>query len=552
MRTEPPNQDSFAQAAAGLNAQRPARKPRLQKIAAHFNDGTIEIAEGDLTEHLERHPGDADAISLLAQAKDRLGRPREAASLLARCLELAPDFAAARLAYAKLLFRLNRFEAALREIERLLAADNVNPLLRLLKANVLATIGEDGQALVISGQLANENPERAESWIGYGYALRATGFREKSIAAYRHAIACNPASGSAWWGLANLKTVRLNDSDIAAMQDQLKRTDISSEDRVNLHCALGKAYEDLRVFDRSFEHYAKANAAVRLRFDHDWDAIQARLAAEKALFTPAFFRSRSGAGCRAESPIFVLGRPRSGSTLIEQILSSHSAIEGTAELPYIPSLALRLEEEECRSCGVDYPQVLEKLDSALLTAFGEAYIEDTRIHRKLGRPNFIDKSPNNHFHVGLIHLILPNAKIVDARRNPAACCFSIFKQNFNNTNLRLNELGRVYRDYVEAMAHYDRVLPGRIHRVIYEDLVANPEAEVRRLLDYLGLPFEERCLRFYETERTVRTPSSEQVRRPISGEAVEHWRHYEPWLGPLIRSLGSALAEYPAVPNELR
>jgi hypothetical protein len=234
------------------------------------------------------------------------------------------------------------------------------------------------------------------------------------------------------------------------------------------------------------------------------------------------------------------------------MLCSHSAIEATGELAHIRALSKRLEEVDAPARGTDYPRILAELEPSALAGLGEEYLESTRVHRNLGRPFYIDKNPANYFQLGMILLVLPNAKIIDARRHPAASCLSIFKQNFQLTNLRLSELGRVYRDYVELMAHFDRVLPGRIHRVIYENMVRNPEAEVRRILDYLGLPFEDGCLRFYETERAVHTPSSEQVRRPISNEAVDHWRNYEPWLGPLIESLGSVFTSYPDVPEELR
>ncbi|MGD0190409.1 MAG: sulfotransferase [Rhizomicrobium sp.] len=544
--------DSFRIAAAKLDAQRPVRRPRVQQLAADLYGGRIDEAEKGLTDYLARRPDDADAIHLLALASVRRGHRNEAAVLLARCVELAPGFAAARFDYAKLLLQLDRYTAALREVDRLLAEDGTNPLLRQAKANILGFMGESERELAICAQLAEENPKRAESWVSYGHALRGVGQRENSIAAYRKAIGCNPSFGSAWWALANMKTVRFSDADIFLMQEQLKRPDASPDDRMQMQIALGKAYEDQRVYQRSFEHYAKANAAMRLRHEYDADRATSRVAAYKALFTPDFVKSHSETGCKAPDPIFVLGQPRSGSTLIEQILSSHSAIEGTAELPYIPTLVLRLEERECRELRVDYPGVLAKLDPALLTAFGEDYIRDTSVHRKLGRPFFIDKKPANFHHVGLIHLILPNAKIIDARRHPAACSLSIFKQYYSGTRPRLGELGRAYRDYVELLAHFDRAMPGRVHRVIYEELVADPEAELRRLLAYLGLPFEEKCLRFYETERAILTPSSEQVRRPITGEAVDYWRNYQPWLGPLLESLGSVLTAYPSVPEELR
>jgi hypothetical protein len=347
-----------------------------------------------------------------------------------------------------------------------------------------------------------------------------------------------------------MKTLRFADDDISLMRGLLDRGNLEPEDRINIHFALGKAYEDHSAFGQSFEQYAKGNAARRLRMNYDWDDINSDLVAQKAVYTREFLESRQGAGCPARDPIFILGRPRSGSTLVEQILASHSAVEGTAELPYVADIVYELLDR-CAGQPNGYPKILAEISFAELAQMGENYLARARIHRKLGRAFFIDKAPANYHHVGLIVLILPNAKIIDARRNPAANCFSMFKHNYHETNLRLGELGCVYRNYVELMAHFDRVLTGRIHRVNYEELVADPETEIRRMLDYLGLPFEEKCLRFHETARTVRTPSSEQVRRPISDDAVAHWRHFEPWLRPLLDSLGPVLTEYPRVPEEL-
>jgi tetratricopeptide (TPR) repeat protein len=399
--------------------------------------------------------------------------------------------------------------------------------------------------------LAGENPGRAESWIAYGHALRAMGDRDKSIAAYRRALKIRPSFGLAYASLANLKTLRFSEGDVAEMEAQLKRPGISGDDRIHLQFALGKAYEDIAAYGRSFEQYARANAVLRLRIDYDADRLSARVRKLRALFTAEFLRRRGTVGCSAQDPIFIVGWQRSGSTLIEQILSSHSAVEGTAELPYLPDLAREISAAPNRSGGTGDPEALRNLDTGAFARLGEQYLERARPHRKLGRPFFVDKNPANHLHIGLIALALPNAKIIDARRHPAACSFSMFKQHFSKTNLRLNELGRAWRDYAALMAHFDRVLPGRIHRVLYENLVGDAEAEVRRLLHYLELPFEEACLRFYETQRVVFTPSSEQVRRPISSEAVDHWRHYEPWLKPLLDALGSALTCYPEVPDEL-
>ncbi len=503
-----------------------------------------------MNRHLANYPDDADAMMLLAQACDRVGQRGKAASLLARCVEMAPDFIRARVEYAKLLRRLHRYGAALEQADLLLKQDRRNPLFRQLKAGLLDSMEESEQSLVIWQELAVENPQRALCWINYGNALRAVGSQQKCVEAYRTAIECQPSLGLAWWSLAYLKTFRFGEDDIEIMRELLKGDSLTADDRINLLFALGKAYEDIAAYDRSFEHYAKGNAARRLRVGHDPDSL-ARAFSNEELFTPAFLQARESTGCTARDPIFILGQPRSGSTLIEQILSSHPLVEGTAELPYIGDLVRRLREGECAASATDYPQILAKLEPDVFRSMGEEYLERSRAHRKTSRPFFVDKSPQNYFHLGLIHLILPNAKIIDARRHPAACCLSIFKHNRIKNNLRLGELGHVYRDYVALMEHFDRVLPGRVHRLLYEAMVADPETEIRRLLDYLGLPFEEKCLRFYDTARTIRTPSSEQVRRPISAEGVDHWRHFEPWLAPLLKSLGPVLSEYPSVPGNL-
>jgi tetratricopeptide (TPR) repeat protein len=543
--------DAFAQAAARLREDRSPRKPHLRRIASGLQGAEAEQAEADLQNYLRRNSDDTDAIWLAAQVAVRHGHRDLAAALLSRCFELAPDFVAPRYEFAKLLCGQHKYVPALGHIDRLLASDANNALFLQLKAVILEAIGEEGQSVGIRQQLASENPDRPECWIRLGDALRATGQQEKSVAAYRRAIACRATCGLAWWSLANMKTVRFADADTSVMRGLLDDGNLDAEDRINLLFALGKAFEDQAAFGRSFENYAKGNAARRLRIDYDWEDINSELKVQKALYTREFLESRRDTGCMAKDPVFILGRPRSGSTLVEQIVSSHSAVEGTAELPYIADAAWQLLGGICKERDVDYPQILAELPVAELAAMGEQYMERSRIHRKLGRPLFVDKAPANYHHTGLILLILPNAKIIDARRNPAACCFSMFKHNYSGTNLRLSELGRVYRNYVELMAHFDRVAPGRIHRVIYEEMVADPEAEIRRLLEYLELPFEEGCLRFHETERAIRTPSSEQVRRPISGEAVAHWRHFESWLGPLLDSLGTALTDYPRVPEDL-
>lgn len=552
-QTPPASPDSFALASDELAKRRPLRDPRLLNISALIQARQMPPAYQDLSSYLAQQPKDPDALSLMARLQVQLGRRAEAMALLERCLAQAPGFTAARFNLAHLLVQSHQLNAALAELDRLLVlADAAHPLFLQMKANVLEAMGEVDAALTICNALATAHPTRVACWIRLGHALRASGQAPQAIAAYRRAIQCQPSCGVAWWALAGLKTFRFDPADVETMATQLARPETAAEDRHALQFALGKAYEDLGAYGQAFELWEAANSALRLRISYDPNTLSAGVATNKTLFTPAFFAQRAGSGCQAPDPIFVLGRPRSGSTLVEQILASHSAIEGTAELPYISDLAARLNPKPGPAFGTDYLRALAQLDPAELKRLGDEYLERTRLHRKTGRPFFIDKNPANFAHIGLIQLILPQAKIIDVRRHPAACCLSIFKLYSAKGRLRLPELGRFYRDYVQLMAHFDAVLPGKIHRLHYESLVAQPETDVHSLLDHLGLPFEAACLRFYETERSVRTPSSEQVRRPLSSEAVEHWRHFESQLGPLIDSLGSVHTTYPEVPGDLR
>lgn len=545
---------AFARAAAELGEKRPLRSARLRRIVENMRAGNAQGAGKELAAYLTKNKRDADALFLMARALYRQDRREEALEHLAKCLEVAPDFTAARSEYARQLGEMNRYAAALEELNILLAEDPDNPLFRNMKAGILGNIGDNTESIVLYEALAHENPDRAECWVSYGHALRVSGASKQAIEAYRRAIAIRPSCGQAYWSLANLKTFRFDPADIAAMHGEVVKVDLSPSDRAGFQFALGKAYEDLGDYKRSWEQYATVNAAMRVHSTYNADALTAAVTANKKLFTPEFFAHREGWGCQAPDSIFVLGRPRSGSTLVEQILSSHSAIEGTAELTYIGNIAKRLARRQ--GAGVvldtDVLKALAELGPDELAALGEEYLGYARAHRKLGRPYFIDKKPDNYLFTGMIHLILPNAKIIDARRNPADSCFSTFKLYSAAGRLRITELGRSYREYVELMAHFDSVLPGKVHRVIYENMVADPETEVRRMFDYLGLPFEESTLRFYETKRTILTPSSEQVRRPITKEAVDYWRRFEPYLGPLMKSLGSVLTEYPEVPAELR
>ncbi len=519
--------------------------PTLMRAAGLLAANRLPQADALLREHLKQAPTDVVAIRMLAELAARLDRSEDAELLLARCLELAPEFREARHNYAIVLHRVNKSREAIAELDRLLADEPGQPAYRNLKAAVLCRTGDYEPAIAIYTELLGEYPRQAAVWLSLGHALKTAGHGARAIEAYRRCIELDPDFGEAYWSLANLKTFRFSDAELATMRRALTRPDLAAEHRLHFEFAIAKALEDRAAYADAFAHYAAGNALRLRQVPYRADDTTARLARVREMYTAAFFRARAGAGCTAPDPIFIVGLPRAGSTLIEQILASHSQVEGTMELPEIIGITRGLR----RLAGRDglYHDALARLPAAELAALGAQYLERTRIHRKLGRPRFIDKMPNNFAHIGLIHLILPNAKIIDARRHPLACCVSCFRQHFargQNFAYSLTDLGRYYRDYVALMDHFDAVLPGRVHRVIYEDLVADTECEVRRLLDYLGLPFEEACLRFFENRRPVRTASAEQVRRPIYRDGVDHWQHFAPWLEPLRAALGPALAGY--------
>jgi tetratricopeptide (TPR) repeat protein len=540
-----------ADAAYAQNIKYSTRDPRLMEAAVHLCEGRIAPAEALLRDHLKQHPTDVAAIRMLAEVAARLGRYVDAENLLARCLELAPSFVAARHNYAVVLQRQHRVGEALAEVDRALAAEPRNPGYRNLKAALLSRVGEYEQSIKMYAAVLSEYPQQAKVWMSYGHALKTAGQQQPSIDAYRKSIGLAPNLGEAYWSLANLKRFRFTDSDVDAMRAQLERTDLADEDRLHFDFALGKALEDEGSYERSFRHYERGNALRLAATDYSADETTSHMQRSKTLFTAEFFTERAGLGCPAPDPIFIVGLPRAGSTLIEQILSSHSEVEGTMELPDVIAMARSLGGRKTKHETSKYPEVLATLDAKDFQALGERFLANTRIQRKTAAPFFIDKMPNNFAHIGLIHLMLPNAKIIDARRHPLGCCFSNFKQQFargQNYTYSLEDIGRYYRDYVELMAHFDAVLPGRVHRVFYESMVENTEAEVRRLLDYCNVPFQDACLRFYENERAVRTASSEQVRSPIYREGLDQWRHFEPWLAPLGAALGAVLEAYPAVP----
>ena len=513
------------------------REPALLDARVDIANGRLEDAERLLRPYLDNFPDDPVALHLLALIGARAGHGELAEQLLRRALQAAPKYGAAR--------------SALEAMEQRRTGSGVET--PPAPASPESGGDEHAEAIRIYEAHLQRTPQQARGWVNYGHLLRTAGRQDEAVGAYREALRHEPMLGQAWWSLADLKTIRLSDEDVAVMQAALASATVGAEERICLHYALGKALEDAARPAEAFAHYETGANLRRKIVTYDAAALDAHVAKCERLFTPALFAERDRHGDPARDPIFILGMPRSGSTLIEQMLSSHPQVEGTMELPDIPNLAKVLSEgKDPGGEESPYAEALAALPLDQLDRLGAAYLWGTKLKRRSARPFFIDKMPNNWLHLGLILTILPNAKVIDARRHPLACCFSNFKQNFAHGQaftFDLAELGGYYRNYVRMLAHLDAVLPGRIHRVIYEDLVANPEAELRRLLDYLGLPFDEACLRFHENIRAVKTSSSEQVRRPINRGGLDQWQPFEPWLGPLKDALGPVLEYYPGIPS---
>jgi tetratricopeptide (TPR) repeat protein len=515
--------------------------PRLIEAAIALNENRLDVAERLLKPHLKEDPFDVAAMRMLAELAARIGRWHDAETLLRRAIEIAPGFTAARANLALVLGRTGRPAEALALLDDIFAVDPEDLGVLNLKAATHGKLGDFGEAIQLYEGVLQEAPNQPRVWLSYGHMLKTVGRQAEGVAAYRKALTIKPTLGEAWWSLANLKTVKFDESDIAAMEQALKLPGLSDEDRFHLDFALGKAMHDAGRTDEAFAHYGKANA-LRLK-SQPYEAAKLTRTVDRCIarFTAEALAERNG-GCDAPDPIFIVGLPRAGSTLIEQILSSHSLVEGTAELPDIPALM--------RKAGA-YPGAALKLPKAKREELGSEYLKRAGVQRRTQRPFFIDKLPNNWLYVPFIQLILPNAKIIDARRHPLGCCFSNFRQQFargQDFTYDLTDLGLYYADYVRLMAHVDTVLPGRVHRVIYERMVDDTEHEVRGLLAACGLEFDPACLAFYETERAVRTASSEQVRQPIYRDATEEWQRYTEHLDPLKDALGEVLECYPDAP----
>jgi len=512
--------------------------------SALFHDGDLAEAESLIREFLLRHGHHIEAMRLLA----RIGIERDvlddAQLLLEGVLDVAPDYQAARFDYAQVLVKRHMSERAREQVEKLLAADPSNRNYLTLHALTWVGIGQHERAIEIYRKLLIGATQPADLHLSIAHSLKTLGRREEAIAEYRAAAAARPGYGDVFWSLANLKTYEFDDAELENMR--AAESTASTVDKYHLCFALGKALEDRKQYTESFDYYARGNALKHAESRYRPEVMELNTRLQIQVCTPELFRRNARSGAPAPDPIFIVGLPRSGSTLIEQILASHSAVEGTHELADVPRIAADLRGRDSLPDNPRYPAVLAEMSPEDYRRLGEQYLTDTRIYRT-GKPRFIDKMPNNFRHIGLLHLMLPRAKIIDARREPLACCFGNFKQLFahgQEFTYSLEDIARYYRTYLELMRHWDAVLPGRVLRIQHEDVVEDLEGSVRRLLEHCELDFEPACIEFHRTERSVRTASSEQVRQPIYRQGLDQWRHYEPWLQPLREALGDAVTRY--------
>ena len=534
-------------AAAGQVATLRKLPPDVVIATGLFADGDLEPAERVIRAFLLSHGDDIEAMRLLA----RIGVARKVFDdpelLLAALLELAPDYHAARAEYVEVLIELHKCGQARAQLDRLMREDpGHRPYFKSLQATVAVGLGEHEHAISLYRELLQETPADADAHLSIAHALKTLGRHQEAVASYRQAASSRLGFGDAYWSLANLKTYRFTDNELAAMRAFHADESLRPVDRYHLCFALAKALEDRGEFADSFRFYAEGNALKRAESSYRPELIERNTRQQIEICTPEFFIRLQDAGAPDPDPIFIIGLPRSGSTLVEQILASHSHVEGTQELPNVQQMANNLRGRDPDPSHPRYPNMLTEMGAGELRALGEKYLADTRVYRT-GRPFFIDKMPNNFRHLGLIRLMLPRAKIIDARREPLACCFSNLKQLFakgQEFTYSVDDISRYYRTYLELMRHWNRVLPGWVLRVQHEDLVDDLESHVRRILDFCGLPFERSCVEFHKTQRSVRTASSEQVRQPLNRDGVDQWRNFEPWLGPLKTALGDALTRY--------
>ncbi len=525
--------------------------PQILQAGSFFCDGELGPAESIVRAYLLEHGDHVEGMRLLG----RIGLERDvlddAEVLLESAVRLAPEYRAARADYARALYRRQKYLQAREEQQKLLALEPDNRDYLKQYAASCVMLGQHASIIELYRRLLDGlppgDPEAADLHLWLAHALKTLGRQPQAVDSYHAAIAIRENFGEAWWSLANLKTYRFTDDHIRRMREAEALPATQDEDRCHLSFALGKALEDQQDYAGSWQCYERGNAQKHAQIRYLPEVAEVNTRLSKQVCTREFFETRAGWGVTDPDPIFILGLPRSGSTLIEQILASHSRVEGTQELADILRIAMELRGRTADLANPRFPGILAELGQDDFRRLGERYMHDTRVFRATDRPFFIDKMPNNFRYLGLIHLMLPNAKIIDARREPMACCFGNFKQLFSSGqefSYSIADIARYYRTYLDLMRHWNQVLPGRILTVQHEDVVVDLEGSVRRILDFCGLPFEPSCLQFHKTERSVRTASSEQVRRPISREGLEQWRNYDAWLGPLRDALGDALARY--------
>ncbi|MEX2125266.1 MAG: sulfotransferase [Woeseia sp.] len=527
----------------------PERK-KLAHAAEHHKEGRLEEAERLYREVVRDNPNNVDALRMLGRIAVSAGRNTDAERLYRRAVKLAPDFAGAITELGRVLKEQNRFEESIECFERVIELEPDNAQAHFQLAGALAPAALTYRAIESYEKALELQPKFPGATLGLGHVLKTVGRQDEAIAAYRECIRLRPDNGESYWSLANLKTYRLTDDDIAAMEKSLANKELTDQSRVNFLYALAKAHEDRGDFDSAWEFYAKGNATQRML--EKYDPVQTEVMHDAVIdvFSAGFLRDKEAAGNPDplpdfQSPIFIVGLPRSGSTLIEQILASHSQVEGTSELPYVGRVATSLNRN--RADGINYPEAVRELAAEHFQALGQQYLELAQMHRTEGKPRFIDKMPNNFPTVGFLHLILPNATIVDARRHPLDACLSCYRQLFakgQTFTYDLIDIGEYFLEYERMMDHWHAVLPGKVITVQYEAVVGNFDVEVRRLLEHCGLPFEEACLRFYETDRPVRTASSEQVRQPIHARSIGFWKRYDDKLDELKEVLAPSLERY--------
>ena len=523
-----------------------AMPKQLQSVASLTYEGKLFIAEQICRQFLQNEPHHKEAMRLLADIGNQLQVLDDAEYLLESCVDFYPDFHRARLDYVQVLHKRQKYDKALAQARQLKKLAPQNVLYDVTLAAQQQALGDFDGALAIYEEVLGRHGDVAQVLTSRGHALKTCGRADEAVDSYQRAYAAQADYGDAYWSLANLKTYRFSDAEMALMASQEASSDTSPENRYHLCFALGKAFEDQGDYRSSFDYYDKGNRLKREQSGYRSEMLESDLAEQRTLFDADFFGERAHFGCQSSAPIFIVGLPRAGSTLLEQILASHSLVDGTLELANIIGTANRLNSLKRRGSATPYPAILADLSADQTRELGEQFIQETQHHRGSG-VYFIDKMPNNFRHIPLIQLMLPKAKIIDARRHPMACCFSGFKQLFaegQEFTYGLPEIGRYYRAYVEVMSHWDLALPHRILRVQHEDVIDDLEGQVRRILDYCELPFEQACIDYHETDRAVRTPSSEQVRQPIYKSGMEQWQHFAEYLSPLEEALGPTLHQY--------